>query len=77
MREAIQRLIGVEPTRPGTDTVLSTVLFTDTVGSTERQSQLGDHAWKELVERHHAAVRRALASWRGVVSGAVTSRGAA
>jgi class 3 adenylate cyclase len=65
-REAVQRFIGVAPTRPGIDTVLSTVLFTDIVASTEHQSRLGDHAWKELVERHHATVRDALAAWRGV-----------
>ena len=46
--------------------MLSTVLFTDIVASTEHQSRLGDHAWKELVERHHATVRDALAAWRGV-----------
>ena len=48
------------------DTVLSTVLFTDIVGSTEHQAQLGDHAWKDVVQRHHVIVREALAAWRGV-----------
>ena len=42
------------------------MLFTDIVGSTEKQAQLGDHAWKELVLRHHAVVRGALGRWRGV-----------
>ena len=57
---------GVERPPPEVDTVLSTVLFTDIVGSTETQAQLGDHAWKELVLRHHAVVRSALGRWRGV-----------
>ena len=48
------------------DTILSTVLFTDIVGSTEHQARLGDRAWKDLVERHHATVREALDEWRGV-----------
>jgi class 3 adenylate cyclase/pimeloyl-ACP methyl ester carboxylesterase len=48
------------------DTVLTTVLFTDIVGSTERARELGDRAWRELLERHHAAVRRELARYRGV-----------
>jgi len=65
-REGIQRFLGVEPARPGTDTVLSTVLFTDIVGSTEHQTRLGDRAWKELVESHHAIVRRSLSAWRGL-----------
>ncbi len=64
--ESIQRFVGVEPRRPAVDTILSTVLFTDIVGSTEQQAKLGDHAWKDVVERHHAIVREALSDWRGV-----------
>jgi class 3 adenylate cyclase len=45
--------------------VLSTVLFTDLVGSTEQASALGDRAWRQLLERHHAAVRRRLGEHRG------------
>lgn len=37
--------------------LLSTVLFTDIVGSTRRASQLGDARWMELLERHDALVR--------------------
>jgi class 3 adenylate cyclase len=37
----------------------------DIVGSTEKQASLGDHAWKDLVERHHAVVRDTLGRWRG------------
>jgi class 3 adenylate cyclase len=48
------------------DTVLATVLFTDIVGSTERQAAIGDRAWKQLVQRHHAIVRSSLQRWRGV-----------
>ena len=47
-------------------TVLTTVLFTDIVGSTERARELGDRAWRQLLERHHALVRRELARFRGV-----------
>ena len=42
-------------------TVLTTVLFTDIVGSTERARELGDRAWRDLLSRHHALVRRELA----------------
>jgi len=45
--------------------VLATVLFTDIVGSTEKTAELGDRAWRELVERHHAAVRALLERYRG------------
>jgi class 3 adenylate cyclase/pimeloyl-ACP methyl ester carboxylesterase len=63
---AIKEFIGVEAPAPELDTVLSTVLFTDIVGSTERQASLGDRGWKALVERHHALVRESLNRWRGV-----------
>jgi class 3 adenylate cyclase len=44
---------------------LATVLFTDIVGSTARAEQLGDQRWHDLLEAHHAAVRRELARYRG------------
>jgi class 3 adenylate cyclase len=45
--------------------VLATVLFTDIVGSTERAAGLGDSAWRELLESHHALIRRELVRFRG------------
>ncbi len=51
---------------PEIDRVLATVLFTDIVGSTERQAALGDRGWKDLMEQHHAAVRAQLARYRGL-----------
>lgn len=45
--------------------VLATVLFTDIVGSTDRAAQLGDRGWRDVLERHHAIVRRRLAEFRG------------
>ena len=44
--------------------MLTTVLFTDIVGSTEGAAALGDRAWRDLLTRHHAAVRRELARFR-------------
>ena len=41
------------------------MLFTDIVGSTERAAELGDRAWRDLLDRHHALVRRELARFRG------------
>jgi pimeloyl-ACP methyl ester carboxylesterase len=57
-------LTGARPA-PGTDRVLATVLFTDLVGSTERATALGDRRWRELLERHHAVIRRELDRFRG------------
>jgi class 3 adenylate cyclase len=45
--------------------VLATVLFTDIVGATATAERLGDGAWRELLERHHALVRRELAHFGG------------
>jgi len=53
------------PVREKTDRVLTTVLFTDLVGSTERLATLGDAGWRELVGRHHELVRRTLSRYRG------------
>jgi class 3 adenylate cyclase len=47
------------------DRVLSTVLFTDIVDATARAAKLGDKAWRELLQDHHAATRRQLAHFRG------------
>lgn len=47
------------------DTILTTVLFTDIVGSTERAAEHGDREWRAVLERHHAAVRRELARFGG------------
>lgn len=50
---------------PDPERVLATVLFTDLVRSTEKAVELGDRRWAELIELHHAAVRRELDRYRG------------
>ena len=47
------------------DRALATVLFTDIVGSTAMNAEIGDHGWREVVERHHSTVRGLLARYRG------------
>jgi pimeloyl-ACP methyl ester carboxylesterase len=47
------------------DRVLSTVLFTDIVGSTERARELGDRGWHRVLDEHHARVRSVLEQYRG------------
>ena len=47
------------------DRVLATVLFTDIVGSTAKAAELGDRGWRDLMERHHGAVRALLGRFRG------------
>jgi class 3 adenylate cyclase len=49
-----------EPTR-----VLSTVLFTDIVGSTERAAELGDRRWRELLNVHDELAYRLIEEFGG------------
>jgi pimeloyl-ACP methyl ester carboxylesterase len=50
---------------PDHDRVLSTVLFTDIVGSTERARDLGDRGWHEVLDEHHTRIRGVLEKYRG------------
>jgi class 3 adenylate cyclase/pimeloyl-ACP methyl ester carboxylesterase len=45
--------------------VLTTMLFTDIVGSTERAASLGDQRWRSLLDAHDRAVRDQIARHRG------------
>lgn len=47
------------------DRALATVLFTDIVDSTRRAAQLGDRAWRELLERHDTLARDELVRFQG------------
>lgn len=40
------------------DRAVLTIVFLDLAGSTELAAQIGDHAWRELLERYRSAVRR-------------------
>ncbi len=47
------------------DRILTTVLFTDIVGSTTRAASLGDPRWRSLLDAHDRAVREQLRRFRG------------
>jgi class 3 adenylate cyclase len=63
--EVEEFVTGTRPA-PDADRFLSTVLFTDIIGSTERQAAIGDRAWRDVVLAHHDLVRDSLKRWRGV-----------
>jgi class 3 adenylate cyclase len=63
--EATHRFVSRLGRPGGPKRVLSTLLFTDIVGSTELASRLGDASWRDLLQRHHAAVRRELSRFQG------------
>lgn len=45
--------------------VLATILFTDIVRATEHASDIGDAAWRALLERHNTIVRALLSRYSG------------
>jgi class 3 adenylate cyclase/pimeloyl-ACP methyl ester carboxylesterase len=63
--EEIERFVAGEEAPPVPESVLATVMFTDLVGSTEHAAKIGDRAWRDLLARHHAIVRRELSHFRG------------
>jgi len=46
--------------------VLTTIVFTDIVGSTQRAAALGDDRWHALLDNHDNIVRRELERFRGI-----------
>lgn len=63
--EAIEEFLTGSRAPAPVDRVLATVLFTDIMGSTETAARLGDQRWRDLLEHHHAVIRRNLARFRG------------
>jgi class 3 adenylate cyclase len=61
----IEAFLTGERHRPGLDRILSTVLFTDIVGSTQRLAELGDARWADLLARHDDLARREIERHRG------------
>lgn len=53
--------------RGGSDAerLLTTIMFTDIVGSTERAAALGDHRWRDLLDNHDRIVRHELQRFGG------------
>jgi class 3 adenylate cyclase len=55
---------GERPIESG-DRVLATVMFVDIAASTERAAQMGDAAWRNVLNSYYAIVRKELARHRG------------
>ncbi len=49
----------------GGERVLTTVMFTDIVGSTQRAASLGDHRWLDLLDNHDRIIRHELDRFGG------------
>lgn len=63
--EEISAFLSDAPAQVSVDRELSTVLFTDIVGSTDQAARLGDAQWLDLRAAHDDLVRRHLAAFRG------------
>jgi class 3 adenylate cyclase/pimeloyl-ACP methyl ester carboxylesterase len=61
----LEEVVGGEPWEAEPDRILATVLFTDIVDSTVRAAELGDRAWRQLLQKHHETVRSQLGRFRG------------
>jgi class 3 adenylate cyclase len=62
--ELAEFLTGERPTVE-VERILTTVLFTDIVGSTERLVALGDRRWRSLLDAHDRAIRDQFRRFRG------------
>jgi DNA-binding NarL/FixJ family response regulator len=68
-----RRLIGafaggearVFPPGSSGDRILATVMFSDIVSSTEREAEMGDRRWRDLLDRHDELVRAELGAHGG------------
>ena len=65
MLDEIEVFLTGERHVPDLERVLTTVLFTDIVGSTERAGEVGDRRWREMLDQHDAIVRRYLERFDG------------
>jgi len=61
----IEELLTGVQRRPELERVLTTVLFTDIVSSSERVRELGDSRWKELLDAHDEVARRGVEAFQG------------
>jgi class 3 adenylate cyclase len=61
----VQEFLTGARAEPGTERILTTVLFTDIVDSTRTATELGDRRWREVLEGHQRDVRRALDRFNG------------
>jgi class 3 adenylate cyclase/pimeloyl-ACP methyl ester carboxylesterase len=64
MEEIVEFVTGERP-EVEVDRILTTLLFTDIVGSTKRAASMGDQAWRSLLDAHDRTVRDHLRRFRG------------
>ena len=63
--DEVQEFLTGATTPKEPDRVLTTILFTDIVGSTGMASRIGDQAWKDVLDQHDSTFRRQLDRFGG------------
>jgi class 3 adenylate cyclase len=63
--DAVEEFVTGVPPSAVPDRMLTTVLFTDIVASTETAAALGDDAWRRTLDRHDEIVRRYVERYHG------------
>lgn len=61
----VEEFITGERPVPEVDRAFATILFTDVVGSTSKVSEVGDHRWRQVLDRHDQVVARQIDRFRG------------
>lgn len=65
MLDEVQEFLTGSRPEPDTSRVLATILFTDIVDSTRRAHELGDSAWRALLDQHDRLSRTCVADFNG------------
>lgn len=65
LADAVEKFVSGSRATISTDRMLTTVLFTDIVGSTQRLAQVGDRRWKEMLDMHDRLAERQIARYGG------------
>lgn len=63
--DEVQEFLTGERPVPLANRFLATILFTDLVESTQSAHELGDKAWRRVIDRHDSICRRTIHRYRG------------
>ena len=63
--DEVEEFLTGERHRYEVDRVLTTLLFTDIVGSTQRAADIGDRRWRDLLDQHYERVRSEVSRFGG------------
>jgi pimeloyl-ACP methyl ester carboxylesterase len=65
LADAVEEFVSGARGSVSADRILTTVLLTDIVGSTQHLAQVGDRQWKEMLDTHDRLAEQLIARYRG------------